>query len=46
MKGPANTANRVRFEGWPKPALQFFHGLKRELDAQVGPSRPPAWPGR
>jgi uncharacterized protein (TIGR02453 family) len=30
MKGPANTAVRVRFEGWPKPALQFFHGLKRD----------------
>jgi uncharacterized protein (TIGR02453 family) len=30
MKGPANTANRVRFEGWPKPALQFFHGLERD----------------
>jgi uncharacterized protein (TIGR02453 family) len=30
MKGRANTAVRVRFEGWPKPALQFFHGLKRD----------------
>jgi uncharacterized protein (TIGR02453 family) len=27
---PAKTAVRVRFEGWPKPALQFFHGLKRD----------------
>ncbi len=30
MKGLANTAVRVRFEGWPKPALQFFLGLKRD----------------
>src|ERR1700682_4994910 len=30
MKGQADTAARVRFEGWPKPALQFFHGLKRD----------------
>jgi len=30
MKEQANTAVRVRFEGWPKPALQFFHGLKRD----------------
>src|SRR6202171_2833018 len=30
MKGRANAAARVRFEGWPKPALQFFHGLKRD----------------
>ena len=30
MKAPANTAVRVRFEGWPKPALQFFEGLKRD----------------
>jgi len=30
MKGPANTAVRTRFAGWPKPALQFFHGLKRD----------------
>ena len=30
MKGLANTAVRVRFEGWPKPTLQFFHGLKRD----------------
>jgi uncharacterized protein (TIGR02453 family) len=30
MKGGAKTAERVRFEGWPKPALQFFHGLKRD----------------
>jgi uncharacterized protein (TIGR02453 family) len=30
MKGRASTAVRVRFEGWPKPALQFFHGLKRD----------------
>ena len=29
MKGRANTAVRTRFAGWPKPALQFFHGLKR-----------------
>src|SRR3989442_49356 len=28
MKGAANTAVRTRFAGWPKPALQFFHGLK------------------
>jgi uncharacterized protein (TIGR02453 family) len=30
VKAPAKTAVRVRFEGWPKPALQFFHGLKRD----------------
>lgn len=30
MKGAGNTAVRTRFAGWPKPALQFFHGLKRE----------------
>lgn len=30
MKGNASTPVRVRFEGWPKPALQFFHGLKRD----------------
>jgi len=30
MKGAASTAVRVRFEGWPKPALQFFHGLRRD----------------
>src|SRR3989442_3401508 len=30
MKGAANTAVRTRFAGWPKPALQFFHGLKRD----------------
>src|SRR6202158_2208693 len=30
MEGPANAPVRVRFEGWPKPALQFFHGLKRD----------------
>src|SRR2546425_10718212 len=30
MKGRANTAVRIRFAGWPKPALQFFHGLKRD----------------
>ena len=30
MKGRVNTAVRIRFEGWPKPALQFFHGLKRD----------------
>jgi uncharacterized protein (TIGR02453 family) len=30
MKGRANTTVRTRFAGWPKPALQFFHGLKRD----------------
>src|SRR3984893_10080149 len=30
MSGRTNVAVRVRFEGWPKPALQFFHGLKRD----------------
>jgi uncharacterized protein (TIGR02453 family) len=30
MKARANTAVRTRFAGWPKPALQFFHGLKRD----------------
>ena len=30
MKGPASTAERVRFAGWPKPALQFFDGLKKD----------------
>jgi uncharacterized protein (TIGR02453 family) len=30
MKGRASTAVGVRFEGWPKPALQFFHGLKQD----------------
>ncbi len=30
MKSAANTAVRTRFAGWPKPALQFFHGLKRD----------------
>src|ERR1700682_537516 len=30
MKGRANGAVRVRFGGWPKPALQFFHRLKRD----------------
>jgi uncharacterized protein (TIGR02453 family) len=30
MKARANTAIRTRFAGWPKPALQFFHGLKRD----------------
>src|ERR1700674_5619562 len=30
MKGGANAAVRVLFEGWTKPALQFFHGLKRD----------------
>jgi len=30
MKDQANTAVRVRFQGWPKPALEFFHGLKRD----------------
>src|SRR4030088_1577103 len=29
MKARANTAVRTRFVGWPKPALQFFYGLKR-----------------
>src|ERR1700716_1352125 len=30
MKARANTVVRTRFAGWPKPALQFFHGLKRD----------------
>jgi uncharacterized protein (TIGR02453 family) len=30
MKGRANTTVRSRFAGWPKPAVQFFHGLKRD----------------
>jgi uncharacterized protein (TIGR02453 family) len=30
MKGEAGTAVRPRFAGWPKPALQFFHGLKKD----------------
>jgi uncharacterized protein (TIGR02453 family) len=30
MKGRADTAVRTRFAGWPKPALQFFAGLKRD----------------
>jgi uncharacterized protein (TIGR02453 family) len=30
MKGRASTAVRTRFAGWPKAALQFFHGLKRD----------------
>ena len=30
MSGRTKVAVRVRFEGWPKPALQFFHGLKRD----------------
>jgi uncharacterized protein (TIGR02453 family) len=30
MKAGADTAIRTRFAGWPKPALQFFHGLKRD----------------
>lgn len=30
MKGKGSTATRVRFAGWPKPALQFFNGLKRD----------------
>ena len=30
MKGEASTTVRSRFAGWPKPALQFFHGLKRD----------------
>ena len=29
MKARANTVVRTRFAGWPKPGLQFFHGLKR-----------------
>src|ERR1700719_3967344 len=30
MTARADTAIRTRFAGWPKPALQFFHGLKRD----------------
>jgi uncharacterized protein (TIGR02453 family) len=30
MEGRAGAAVRTRFAGWPKPALQFFHGLKRD----------------
>src|SRR5438552_5942719 len=30
MKSAANPAVRTRFAGWPKPALQFFDGLKRD----------------
>src|SRR5204863_8463351 len=30
MKSAASTTLRTRFAGWPKPALQFFHGLKRD----------------
>ncbi len=30
MKGKASIATGVRFAGWPKPALQFFNGLKRD----------------
>src|SRR5437588_11055390 len=30
MKAAANTAVRTRFAGWPKPALQFLHDLKRD----------------
>jgi uncharacterized protein (TIGR02453 family) len=30
MKGAADTVVRTRFAGWPKPALQFFHGLRRD----------------
>ena len=30
MTAQTKTAVRVRFEGWPKPALQFFQGLKRD----------------
>ena len=30
MKRRADSAVRIRFAGWPKPALQFFHGLKRD----------------
>ncbi len=29
MKGKAGPAVRTSFAGWPKPALQFFHGLKK-----------------
>ena len=30
MTARAETAIRTRFAGWPKPALQFFNGLKRD----------------
>lgn len=30
MKSAGDSAVRTRFAGWPKPALQFFHGLKRD----------------
>jgi uncharacterized protein (TIGR02453 family) len=30
MKGAADTSVRTRFAGWPKAALEFFHGLKRD----------------
>jgi uncharacterized protein (TIGR02453 family) len=30
MKGQAGTPVRTRFAGWPKPALQFFQGLKND----------------
>jgi uncharacterized protein (TIGR02453 family) len=30
MTARADTATRTHFGGWPKPALQFFHGLKRD----------------
>jgi uncharacterized protein (TIGR02453 family) len=30
MKDAAKGAVRTRFAGWPKPALQFFRGLKRD----------------
>src|SRR5260370_29055522 len=30
MKRRADTAVRIGFEGWPKPALQFFQGMKRD----------------
>jgi uncharacterized protein (TIGR02453 family) len=30
MTDEARTAARARFAGWPKPALQFFHGLKKD----------------
>jgi uncharacterized protein (TIGR02453 family) len=30
MKAEAEPPVRTRFAGWPKPALQFFHGLKKD----------------
>ena len=30
MKAGADAAVRTRFAGFPKPALQFFHGLKKD----------------